>query len=146
MSRHTVEQYMTASPVVIESDRSLSEAHEVLRMHGIRHLPVVQRGALVGILSQRDLYLVETLRGVDAATETVAQAMNREPYTTTRGAPLDEVAREMADHKYGSAVVVDGGTIIGLFTTVDALRALAALLGGGGARRASRRNASASSA
>jgi CBS domain-containing protein len=72
--------------------------------------------------------------------------MSRDPYTTTPSAPLEEVARDMADRKYGSAVVVDHGKVVGLFTTVDALRALVVLLRGGRARRASPRSASATSA
>ena len=146
MSKHTVQQYMSASPVVIESHRTLAEAHDLLREHGIRHLPVVEQGRLVGIVSQRDLYLVETLRGVDAATETVAEAMSRNPYTTSPSAALEEVARDMAEHKYGSAVVVNHGKVVGLFTTVDALRTLAILLRGGRARRALPRPPSATSA
>ncbi len=146
MSKHTVQRYMSASPVTIESHRTLAEAHELLREHGIRHLPVVEQGQLVGVVSQRDLYLVETLRGIDAATEKVAEAMSRDPYTTSPAASLEEVARDMADHKYGCAVVVDHGNVVGLFTTVDALRALATVLRGGRARRASPRSTSATSA
>jgi len=136
MSKQAVQRYMTATPVVIESGRTLAEAHDVLRAHGIRHLPVVEGGRLVGVLSQRDLYLVETLRGVDAATEKVAEAMSREPYTVAPTAPVDEVAQDMADHKYGSAVVVEDGKVVGVFTTIDALRALASIVRGGRARRA----------
>ncbi len=136
MSRHIIRDYMSAAPVVIEGGRTLAEAHDVLRTHGIRHLPVVEEGRLVGIVSQRDLYLVETLRGIDAATEKVAEAMSRDPYTTPPTAPVDEVAQEMADHKYGSAVVVEDGKVVGVFTTIDALRALATIVRGGRARRA----------
>jgi acetoin utilization protein AcuB len=128
MSKHTVDRYMTASPVVIASDRTLAEAHQEMRAHGVRHLPVVEDRRLVGIVSQRDLYLLETLRGVDVGCERVSEAMTPNPYTTAPGTPLDEVAREMADHKYGCAVVVEGGGVVGVFTTVDALRALSAVL------------------
>jgi acetoin utilization protein AcuB len=118
---------MTASPVVIASDRTLAEAHRLMRERGFRHLPVVDGGRLVGLVSQRDLYLLETLKGVDPATETVREAMTGEPYTVAPDAPLEEVATRMADRKLGSALVVDRGSVVGLFTTVDALRALAAL-------------------
>jgi acetoin utilization protein AcuB len=42
--------------------------------------------------------------------------------------PVDEVAREMADRRYGCAVVIEGGKVVGVFTTTDALRALSELL------------------
>ena len=45
-------------------------------------------------------------------------------------APLDEVVREMAEHRYGSAVVLANGKVVGMFTTVDACRAFAELLHG----------------
>lgn len=129
---------MSVSPVVIGSDRTLAEAHETMRQHGIRHLPVVEGRRLVGIVSQRDLYLLETLRGVDVASEKVSEAMTPDPFTTRSDAPLDEVAREMAEHKYGSAVVVEDGKVVGVFTTVDALRALSTLLRRGRAVLSSR--------
>jgi acetoin utilization protein AcuB len=128
MTRHTVARYMSARSVTIASRRTLAEAHEIMRDHGVRHLPVVDDGRLVGLVSQRDLYLLETLRGVDAGRETVAEAMTREPFAVHPDAPVDEVAREMADRKYGCAVVADGSGLVGVFTTVDALRALAAVL------------------
>jgi acetoin utilization protein AcuB len=90
------------------------------------------------MVSQRDLYLLETLRGVDAACDTVAEAMSNEPYTTSPDAPLDDVAREMAEHRYGAAVVVADARVVGVFTTIDALRALAAVLHRGRAAAASR--------
>ena len=128
MSGHTVQSFMTVGAAVITRERTLAEAHQLMRERGIRHLPVVDGGRLVGLVSQRDLYLLETLKGVDPVTERVEEAMTREPFTVPPDARLEDVAAAMAEHKYGSAVVVDRGAVIGLFTTVDALRALARLL------------------
>jgi CBS domain-containing protein len=127
-TRPTVQEYMSIAPVVVSSDRTLAEAHRLMRERKIRHLPVVDRGRLVGVVSQRDLYLLGTLKGVDPGTEVVAEAMAQDPYAVPPDAPLDEVAAAMAESKFGCAVVVDRGSVIGLFTTVDALRALAALV------------------
>ncbi|HEY6106961.1 MAG TPA: CBS domain-containing protein, partial [Anaeromyxobacteraceae bacterium] len=71
MARQTVQKHMTLSPQVISSRYTLAQAHQVMRERNIRHLPVVDDGRLVGVISQRDLYLLETLRGVDPAAETV---------------------------------------------------------------------------
>ncbi len=128
MSKHTVQKFMTVGPLVIEKDRTLEEAHRLMRERNIRHLPVVDGPRLVGVVSQRDLYLLETLRGVDPVSEIVEEAMTPDPFTVAPSAPLDEVAAAMAEHKYGCAVVLDRGAVIGLFTTVDALRALASVL------------------
>jgi acetoin utilization protein AcuB len=138
MAKHTVERFMTANPVAIASDRTLAEAHRVMRERQIRHLPVIDAGRLVGVVSQRDLYLLETLHGVDPDAERVEEAMTAEPFTVAPDAPLEDVASVMAEHRYGSAVVLHGGEVVGLFTTVDALRALATVSRGarrGGAGR-----------
>ena len=53
--------------------------------------------------------------------------MTGDVYVTGPDATVDEVASHMAKHKYGSAIVVEQGKVIGLFTTVDALAALSTL-------------------
>ena len=128
MARQTVQRHMTLSPQVISSGHTLAQAHQVMRERNIRHLPVVDDGRLVGVVSQRDLYLLETLKGVDPGSETVKEAMSPEPFAVRPDAPLDDVALAMAERKYGSAVVVDQGVVVGVFTTVDALRALVVVL------------------
>ena len=82
----------------------------------------------MGVLSDRDLHLIESLRDVDPEKVTVEEAMSEVVYTVAPRAPLDEVVREMAQHKHGCAVVADNGKVVGVFTTVDALRAFADLL------------------
>jgi len=124
----TIRKYMTHDPYTIGQEQTLEVAHRVMREHRIRHLPVLAGGKLVGIVSQRDLHLIETLRDVDPAKTTVAEAMTMDVYITTPNTPLAEAACVMADHKYGCAVIVDRGKIGGMFTTVDALNALAQLL------------------
>ncbi len=124
----TIARHMTPSPATIQADRSLAEAHRLMRRHGIRHLPVLAGGALVGILSVRDLHLLETLRGVDPEKVAVDEAMTRSPYTVEPDAPVEKVAETLARHKWGSAVVVDAGKVVGMFTTTDALRLLARFL------------------
>lgn len=119
---------MSSSPYTIGADQTLRVAHELMRRHGIRHLPVLRGGIIVGIVSVRDLHLIETLPDVKEDEVTVEEAMSRDVYTVTRNTPLAEVARHMAEHKLGSAVVVEGNTVVGVLTTVDALRALADLL------------------
>lgn len=119
-----VEQFMSHIPHTIAPGETLQTAHEMMRKYQIRHLPVVLANKLVGLLSLRDLHLIETLRDVDPAEVPVEDAMSPEPYEVARDAPLDEVAAVMAHRKLGSAAVVDNGEIAGIFTTTDALVAL----------------------
>jgi acetoin utilization protein AcuB len=120
--------YMTRAPLTIGADRTLTDAHALMRGHRVRHLPVLAAGALVGIVSQRDLMLIETLPGVDPSEVPVEDAMTREVFVVGSQAPLAAVAAAMAERKLGSAVVMDGERVVGVFTVTDACRALAVLL------------------
>lgn len=123
-----VESVMTTSPHTIGLDQPLSQAHSMMSRYEIRHLPVLQGGKLVGVLTDRDLHLIETLKDVDPDRVTVEEAMTWSPYSVPPHAALDEVAAEMADRKYGCAVVMDGPKVVGVLTTVDLARALSDLL------------------
>lgn len=124
-----IRTHMTAAPYSIGVDQPLDVAHDLMRAHRIRHLPVLRGGKLVGLLSQRDLYLIETLRDVDPRSVTVEEAMTQDAYAVAPSTPLAKVAKEMAEQRYGCAVVVEAAQVVGIFTAVDALRALAGLLG-----------------
>lgn len=123
-----VDKFMTTSPHTIGIDQPLSQAHAMMHKYKIRHLPVLQAGKLVGVLTDRDLHLVETLKDVDPEKVTVEDAMTPGPYSITPEAPLDEVAAEMAEHKYGCAVVLDNNHVVGVLTTVDLARVLTEVL------------------
>ena len=124
----TIQKYMTTTPHSIGAEQTLAHAHEVLREHKIRHLPVLRGGALVGMITQRDLALVEALKDVDPRKVLVEDAMSTSLYTVEPDAPLDVVVSEMAEKKYGSAVVVQNHKVVGIFTTVDVCKAFAELL------------------
>ncbi len=126
----TVRTYMTATPHSVRPDMPLSAADKLMHEHGIRHLPVLQGGRLVGLVSQRDVRLIETLKDVDPKVVSVEEAMSQDIYEITPDTHLEEVAANMAAHKYGSAIVVEAGKVVGIFTTVDALRALVDILHG----------------
>lgn len=124
----TVDRYMTPAPQTIGKAQKLETAHEMMRRHDIRHLPVLDGGKLVGILSDRDLRLVEALKDVDPKLVPVEEAMSLEVFQVAPNAALETVVREMMRKKYGSAVVVDGEDVVGIFTAIDALEALAWLI------------------
>jgi acetoin utilization protein AcuB len=119
---------MTLVPRSIGYDRPLQQALDQMREFRIRHLPVLKGGELVGILTDRDINLVLTLKDTDAESTTVEEAYTPDPYFTSPTAPLNEVAAHMAGKKYGCALVVDNGKLVGIFTETDALRALSEVL------------------
>jgi acetoin utilization protein AcuB len=122
-------RYMTRQPWTIRKDAKMSQAHGLMRAHRIRHLPVLEGGKLAGIVSDRDLHLIETLPDSDPDEVTVEEAMTQDVYAVGLDDPVDAVAERMAAHKYGCAIVVNRrGGIEGIFTTVDAMQVLADVL------------------
>lgn len=123
-----VSQYMTAAPHTIGPTRSLTAARRAMQDHQIRHLPVLEGGRVIGLLSERDLLLVETLQGVNPTEVRVEDAMVEDLFTVTPDTPVGEAVEQMIARKLGSAVVCRDDQVVGVFTTIDALRALHELL------------------
>jgi len=124
----TLRDVMTPSPHTIGEEQPLSRAHEIMQRHGIRHLPVLRGGKLTGLLSLRDLHFIETLRDVKPTSVEVSEAMSALPFAVDQDTPLLTVAETMAAMKYGSAVALSAGKVVGVFTTVDAMEVLAGFL------------------
>lgn len=124
----TIQKYMTTSPHSIGIDQPLLVAHRMMHEHKIRHLPVLAGGKLVGMVTERDLALIESLVGIDPNKVTVEEAMSTSVYSVSPDTSLDEVVSEMCLHKYGSAVIMSNEKVVGIFTTVDVCHALSELL------------------
>lgn len=124
----TIQKYMTMIPHTIGADQTLAKAEKMMNEFHIRHLPVLQDGELVGILSDRDIKLVESFKDVDPEKVKVDEAYTPDPYITSPSANLEEVCAEMATHRYGCVLVCDNKKLVGIFTWVDALKALNKLL------------------
>lgn len=123
-----VSRYMTSTPHVVDVKSSIANARRLMRTHAMHHLPVVDHGNLVGIVSDRDLLLLQACARVDPNEEQVREAMLQEPITVSEAAPLDEVAELMVTRKASSVVVIQGSAIVGIFTATDALVALGEVL------------------
>lgn len=119
-----ISEHMTASPHLIGAEQPLAKAHELMKRHSLRHLPVLHGGRLVGVISLRDVSLVETMPGVDPEKVPVEEAMSSDVYAVTPEQPLTSVTREMAARKLGCAAVMAHGKVVGIFTLVDALHVL----------------------
>jgi len=122
-----IERYMTITPHTIGAEEPLDRAMEVMKTHGIRHLPVLRDTRLVGIVSDRDLQVLAAIRGLDRSDLTVADAMTSDVITVAPDVGLDKVATLMAERKAGSAVIMQDQRVVGIFTTVDGMAALATL-------------------
>lgn len=120
----TVEKFMTPFPHTIGADQPLSKADKMMSEYRVRHLPVLDGGHLVGLVSDRDIKFLESFKDIDPDKITVADAISEEFFTISQQAPVSIVCAEMANHKYGSALVMDNNKLVGIFTWVDAIHAL----------------------
>jgi acetoin utilization protein AcuB len=124
----SVAEYMTPNPHSIGLRQSLAQAYAFMREKNLRHLPVLAGAKLVGLIDDPDLRTFELLKGVDLSSLSVEKAMTPVPYSVTETTRLDEVAKVMAAHKYDVAVVTRDAAVVGVFTSTDAVRALADIL------------------
>ena len=124
MKRHApqVGDYMTHLPVEAEKCENVAEALNLMNENKIHHLPVMNGSHFKGLVSLRDILLARAgaANGIDELPlEDICQTdvLKVRPVT-----PLDEVAREFLRRETDSAVVMDGGFVVGIFTTTDAMR------------------------
>lgn len=127
----TVRDIMTQNPATLERNETLDLAESVMNLGRIRHMPVVDDGKLVGIISQRDLFrsaLITALgfgRKVTSAlikTIKVKEIMTEKVTTISPNASIKDAARQMMDRKIGCLPVVEEDRLIGLVTETDMLR------------------------
>jgi CBS domain-containing protein len=123
-----IAELMTPCPVSVSPHQSLSEAHAMMRSLGIRHLPVVEERRLVGVLSEGDLRLFSSRHKVDQSRTQVEEAMSQRPYAVGPDEPVAAVLASMLERHFGSAVIVDRGRVVGIFTSVDAMTCLRRLV------------------
>lgn len=125
----SIRKYMSTEPFTLQAAVHLDACQKLMTDKHIRHVPVVEGDKVVGLISDGDLHRFQSLNGVDPTKTELRAVMTQRPFTVSPDAPVDEVVREMAGKKYGSAVVVDNGHVVGMFTAVDAMSAFAELLG-----------------
>ena len=127
---------MTADPLTLEPEDSLMSALEVMRLRGVRRVPVVLGGVLMGLLVEGDLKraepstLTDSLEQFNQTMESTAisRIMVQNPVTVTADQPLVEAVEILYSTKYGALPVMEEGRVVGILTDNDMLRALMDLL------------------
>lgn len=120
-----IQKYMTVTPYAIHAEASLHEASEAMKKHHIRHLPVMKGANAFGLISESDIKSILSFAGANPNTMKVGDVCTDEPYLTKPDAGLNEVAIQLVERRIGSALVIDNGKLVGIFTVTDACRALA---------------------
>lgn len=133
-----VERWMKANPITVGPLDSFRHAMNLIRQRGIRHLPVVEGGRLVGIVTDRDVrqaspsaatsleihelhYLLEKI--------TIRDIMTSEVVTATPEMPIEAAARLMLTHRIGCLPVLREMALVGIITETDILSAFVEVMG-----------------
>ena len=130
----TARDLMTPNPMTVTPEATIAEVWDLMRDLEIRHVPVVQGGALVGMLSDRDLAHVDIARmlavdGADAVrqelTTPIIRVMNADVIFVEPEAELDEVVDLLVENKVGALPVMrpDTREVVGIVSYIDVLRA-----------------------
>jgi acetoin utilization protein AcuB len=126
--------WMTIEPTTVTPADTVRDARRIMRLRGVRHLPVVDGARVVGMLSDRDVRItdaqIDEIAGPDdlarlvAHERTVAEAMSSPVHVLRTDATIDDAARLMLSRRISAAPVVDDeGSLAGLITTTDCLLA-----------------------
>ena len=123
-----VEEWMVKDPIVVTLDQKVQDCVDLMREHSIRHLPVVEKQRLVGLVTESDLREVFLASLVEDLT--IAGVMITEPMTVTPDAEIEDAAKLIYYHKIGGLPVVDDyGQVVGIITVADLVEAFIELMG-----------------
>jgi CBS domain-containing protein len=126
-----VREIMMGNPVTLKPVDTLDLANDIISLGRIRHIPVVEDGRLVGLLSERDLIgaaatqifgLKQKRKSALLKTVLIKDVMKKKAITTRPDTPIKDAAHLMADKKIGCLPVLESGALVGLLTTTDILR------------------------
>jgi FOG: CBS domain len=134
MKKKKVADWMTRNPITIDEGASIIEALHLMREKNVRRLPVMHKGRLAGIITDRMLkdYSPGKATTLDTwevhyllSKTAVKEAMNPHPHTVTPDSELTKAALMIRDNRlYGLCVVDDKGDLVGILTIKDLIEAL----------------------
>ena len=134
-----VQDWMSQDLVTIEEDTSIMKASKVMKQNHIQHLPVLRKGRLVGIVSDRDLKEASPSKATTLDIHemyylldkvAVKSLMPKHLFTITPGETVEKAAAVMLKHHVSALPVVDAkGALAGIITKGDIFRAFVAVSG-----------------
>ncbi|HOJ93024.1 MAG TPA: CBS and ACT domain-containing protein [Dictyoglomaceae bacterium] len=135
-----VKMRMTKDPISVSPDTSILEAWKIMQNSQVRRLLVIDKGKLVGIVTERDLRSVSPSRATSLSIFEinylleklkVKEAMTSNPITVDADAPIEEAALIMKNNKVSALPVIEEGKVVGIITESDIFRAFIEMLGEG---------------
>ena len=123
--RPTIKSVMIPFPHSVDVVAPVARAQEIMRRHEMLHVPVEEKGKLVGVATHLDIERRAGTAEDDEAGIRVRDVYVSDPYVVDLNTPLDRVLYEMADRQVDATLVVRKGKLVGVFTVMDACRLLA---------------------
>jgi CBS domain-containing protein len=117
-----VRDLMTPEPVSCRLEDVLAQAATLMRQEDCGSIPVVRDGALVGIVTDRDIVVRGIAAGKDPKTTPVSEVMSADPITIGPDADAAEAAKVMAERQVRRLPVVEDGRLIGIVVTAQLAR------------------------
>ncbi len=133
-----VKNKMTSNPFTISPTQTIPDAQEIIKNHGIKRLPVVDNGKLVGVVSKGDIVKVSPSKATALsmgeityllAKTKISSIMAKNPVTVSSNALLEEAAILMRDNDIGFLPVVENDKLVGIITEGDIFDSFIELLG-----------------
>ncbi len=123
-----VEEWMVKNPIVVTRDQKIQDCIDLMREHSIRHLPVVEKKKLIGLVTESDLREVFLATLIEDVT--IEGVMISDPLTVTPDTEIEDAAKLIYYHKIGGLPVVDDyGQVVGILTVADLVEAFIELMG-----------------
>ncbi|MGB5320501.1 CBS domain-containing protein [Eudoraea sp.] len=127
-----VSKIMTKNLITLDIKEDLAQAEYLFKKHKIRHIPVLKKGKIVGLLSMNDILRISFADGAYREEEdisssiyemfTIQQLMIGNLETVTSETTIREVAEILVKREYHSLPVVDKGDLKGMVTTTDIIK------------------------
>jgi acetoin utilization protein AcuB len=133
MKNELVKKYMSLDPIVIGPDTTLPEAHQLMKAAGVRRLPVVASGVMVGLITLEDIRDASPDESAslsiyelnyELANLSIGQVMTPDPISVSATATIQEASNLMLAHGISGLPVVEGSTLVGIITESDIFRLL----------------------
>jgi len=135
--KEPVRSFMSTEVATLAPHDTLQTAVMLEMRHHIRHIPILENGSLIGVVTDRDLKraMPSLLSGIDRdtyervmTTTTVGQIMTKSPTTIGPDDDLVAALTILTERKFGGLPVVEGDRLVGILTETDLLRAFRTLL------------------